>query len=99
ARLESVVAVAQLPTEADAPVEVVGPYRLMLKIEIDREAEITRLDKEIARLTSEIQKCANKLGNASFVDRAPAVVVDQERARLAEFKTTLEKVSGQRERL
>jgi len=99
ARLESVVAVAQLPTEADAPVEVVGPYRLMLKIEIDREAEISRLDKEIARLTSEIQKCANKLGNASFVDRAPAVVVDQERARLAEFKTTLEKVSGQRERL
>ncbi len=99
ARLESVVAVAQLPTDADAPVEVVGNYRLMLKIEVDRDAEIARLDKEITRLTGEITKCEGKLGNASFVDRAPATVVDQERARLAEFKTTLEKVSAQRARL
>ncbi len=99
ARLESVVAVAQLPQDADAPVEVVGNYRLMLKIEVDREAEIDRLDKEITRLAGEVTKCEGKLSNASFVDRAPATVVDQERARLTEFKTTLEKVSTQRARL
>ena len=99
ARLESVVAVAQLPQDADAPVEVVGNYRLMFKIEVDREAEIARLDKEITRLAGEITKCEGKLSNTSFVDRAPAAVVDQERVRMAEFKTTLEKVSGQRARL
>ncbi len=99
ARLESVVAVAQLPQDADAPVEVVGNYRLMLKIEVDREAEIARLDKEIARLAGEVTKCEGKLSNASFVDRAPATVVEQERGRLGEFKTTLEKVSAQRGRL
>ena len=99
ARLESVVAVAQLPQDADAPVEVVGNYRLMLKIEVDREAEIARLDKEIARLAGEVTKCEGKLSNASFVDRAPAAVVEQERGRLAEFKATLEKVSTQRGRL
>jgi valyl-tRNA synthetase len=99
ARLESVVAVAHLPTDADAPVEVVGNYRLMLKVEIDRDAEISRLDKEIARLSGEVQKCEGKLGNAGFVDRAPAAVVAQERARLADFKATLEKVSAQRARL
>jgi valyl-tRNA synthetase len=99
ARLESVSAVAQLPEDADAPVEVVGNYRLMLKIEVDRDAEIARLDKEIARLSGEIKKCEGKLGNASFVDRAPAAVVEQERSRLAEFQTTLEKVSAQRMRM
>ena len=99
ARLESVAAVAQLPQDTDAPVEVVGAYRLMLKIEVDRDAEIARLDKEIARLAGEIAKCAGKLDNASFVDRAPAAVVEQERARLADFKTTLEKVTSQRARL
>ncbi len=99
ARLESVSVVARLPADSDAPVEVVGPYRLMLLIEVDREAEIARLDKEIARLTGEISKCDGKLSNTSFVDRAPAAVVEQERTRLDEFKTTLEKVKTQRARL
>ncbi|TSA23217.1 MAG: valine--tRNA ligase [Betaproteobacteria bacterium] len=99
ARLDSVSVVAQLPLEADAPVEVVGAYRLMLKIEIDPEAEKLRLDKEIARLANEISKSEGKLSNASFVDRAPAAVVDQERARLDGFKDTLAKVQGQRTRL
>jgi valyl-tRNA synthetase len=97
-RLSEVQAMAVLP-EGDAPVSIVGDWRLMLHIEVDREAEIARLDKEVARLAGEIAKANAKLSNASFVDRAPAAVVEQERKRLAEFGATLEKVQAQRARL
>ncbi|MHB1247402.1 MAG: valine--tRNA ligase [Sulfuriferula sp.] len=83
----------------DAPVAIVGDTRLMLLIEIDRDAEKARLEKEFARLQGEITKCEAKLGNASFVGRAPAAVVDQEKQRLMDFKDTLDKLQDQLIRL
>ncbi|OYY92437.1 MAG: valine--tRNA ligase [Hydrogenophilales bacterium 28-61-23] len=97
-RLSEVHVVNALP-EGDAPVAIVGDWRVMLHIEIDREAEIARLDKEITRLSGEIGKAKSKLSNASFVDKAPAAVVEQEQKRLADFIATHEKVQAQRTRL
>jgi valyl-tRNA synthetase len=71
----------------------------MLDIPIDVAAEKERLGKEIARLGGEIAKAEAKLGNASFVDRAPAAVVDQERARVAGFKAKYAELVVQLDRL
>jgi valyl-tRNA synthetase len=82
-----------------APVAVVDDFHLMLVIEVDLAAERERLGREIVRLQGEIRKAESKLGNASFVERAPAAVVEQERQRLATFGATLAKVQEQFARL
>jgi valyl-tRNA synthetase len=62
-------------------------------------AEHARLSKEIDRLRGEITKCEAKLGNDSFVARAPAAVVEQEQKRVTDFKATLVKLEAQIARL
>ena len=84
---------------AMAPVAVQGDARLALHVEIDVEAEKARLSKEVARLEGEIAKANAKLGNESFVARAPAAVVEQEKARVADFGATLARVKEQLQRL
>ncbi len=102
AKLSQIDVVAKVSTAvngAAAPVKIVDDFRLLLKIEVDVDAERERLGKEIARLETEIRKAESKLGNASFVERAPPAVVAQEKERLAGFRSTLSQVRAQHERL
>jgi valyl-tRNA synthetase len=68
---------------------------------VDLKAEAARLKKEIQRLAQEIAKLEGKLGNASFLDRAPVEVVEKDRARLqstieehATLERSLERVAA-----
>jgi valyl-tRNA synthetase len=97
-KLSEVHAVDSLP-EADAPVALIGDMRMMLVVVIDKDEERARLAKEIARIQSEITKAQAKLANPSFVDKAPAPVVQQEQTRLADFATMLQKLETQHARL
>ena len=98
-KLSDVQFVEEFPADALAPVAVVGNARFMVKVEIDIAAERERLSKEIEKLEKQIAIATNKLGNESFVARAPAAVVEQEQQRLAEFTATLEKLKPQLEKL
>ncbi len=102
ARLSEVRVVADIDGAAQgapAPIAVVDDDRLMLLVEVDVAAERERLAREIARLQAELHKAEGKLGNASFVERAPPAIVAQERERLAGFGATLRKLREQLARL
>ncbi len=97
-------AIQWLEAAQDAPpaaAAIVGELRLLVPLEglVDLDAERTRLDKEIKRVDAEIGKCNGKLGNATFVQNAPAAVVEQERARLADWTTQLAGLREQRAKL
>jgi valyl-tRNA synthetase len=94
-KLSEVQLVAGIPADAIAPVAIVGETRMMLKVEIDIETEKLRLAKEIDKLEKQVSIAQNKLGNESFVARAPAAVIDQEKQRLADFSATLAQLKPQ----
>jgi valyl-tRNA synthetase len=98
AKLSEVTMADTLP-DSDAPVQIVGDFRLMLKIEIDVAAEKERIAKEIDRVTGEIEKAEKKLATESFVSRAPAQVVAQERERLEGFVALCAQLRTQAARL
>ena len=56
---------------------------------IDPEAELQRLTREIEKLEKDIARIEGKLGNASFVDKAPSAVVAKEREKLDAQKQAL----------
>ena len=66
---------------------VLGDLYLPLEGLIDFEAEKSRLTKEVNKIEKEIDKDQIKLKNTNFTDRAPIEVLDEQRARLEEWKT------------
>ncbi|MCC5070460.1 valine--tRNA ligase [Xanthomonas campestris] len=100
-KLEAIDWLAANQEAPPAAAAIVGELTLLVPLEglVDMDAERTRLDKEIKRVESEIGKCNGKLGNATFVQNAPAAVVEQERARLNDWTTQLTGLREQRAKL
>jgi valyl-tRNA synthetase len=65
-----------------------GELSLILD-EGDRAAERERLEKEIAKLEADLKSTETKLGNASFVERAPKSVVEEHQQRRNDFRMRL----------
>ncbi|MBA2490265.1 MAG: valine--tRNA ligase [Gammaproteobacteria bacterium] len=100
ARLESLTWLdrAEPPESATA---LVGQMKILIPLAglIDKHAELARLEKEIGKLRVILERGDTKLRNASFVERAPAEVVNKERARVAELRASLAQLEAQSARI
>jgi len=101
AKLESVRVLAAGEEAPLCATALVGDLQVLVPMAglIDKDAELARLDKEIGRLDGEVKRVGGKLANAGFVDKAPAEVIDKERAKLAEAEQAKANLLAQRERI
>ncbi|MGL6069857.1 valine--tRNA ligase [Craterilacuibacter sp.] len=94
-RISEASIVAALPADSDAPVAISGNARMMLKVEIDKAAESARINKEIGKTEAELARLNGKLEKPGYIDKAPAHLVERDKAQLAEFSDKLDKLKAQ----
>lgn len=94
-RLTEAKLVDSLPEAEDAPVAVCNGARLMLKVEIDKAAETARLSKEAEKLQKALDKLNAKLSKPGYTEKAPAHLVEKDKADLAELEDKMSKVQTQ----
>lgn len=98
AKLESVRVLAAGEEAPMSATTLVGDMEVLVPMAglIDKDAELARLDKEIGRLEGEVKRVGGKLANEGFVAKAPAEVLEKERAKLTEAEQALAKMVEQR---
>ncbi|TLU67333.1 valine--tRNA ligase [Thalassotalea litorea] len=98
AKLESIDVLAEDDNGPASATAVIGDMSVLIPMAglIDKEAEIARLSKAIDKLAGDVKRTEGKLANENFVSKAPAAVIDKERAKLADAKSQLEKLNEQK---
>lgn len=93
-RLESLTvdAAAEAPRASASQVAAGNEIIVPLTGAVDFGAEVARLDKELAKMDKEHAMLAGKLANENYVSRAPAEVVERDKARVAELADAKEKL-------
>jgi len=81
------------------PVAMTRSGELFLLVDVDPKVERERLDKELAKVEADLRATEAKLANKSFVDRAPAAVVEEHRQRQKKFADQLAKLKQARDQL
>jgi len=101
ARTESITLLDDESQAPESAMALVGEMKILIPMAglIDKDAELKRLDKEIARRAEDIARTESKLANPSFVDKAPAAVVQKERDKLAEHAAAVANLNAQRARI
>lgn len=101
AKLETLEVLAEEIAAPLAATVVIGDMQILVPIEglIDLKAELARLDKDLQRIEIELGKLVGKLGNSDFIQKAPAAVLEKERARQADLIQTQSALLGQRAKL
>ena len=101
ARTESVTVLTEGEQAPEAAMSLLGSMRILVPMAglIDKDAELARLEKQIAQSEGDVKRSEAKLGNERFVARAPEAVVNQERERLEQHRQTLAELKSQRERI
>lgn len=100
AKLESIT-VLDNKEAPEAALALVGEMKVLIPLAglIDKEAELQRLNKEINKTESNIEKTQKKLGNPNFANKAPEEVVEKEKLRLRELEQKQTELKRQREKI
>ena len=101
ARLESIQWLTSDQSAPESATSLVGEMNLLIPLAglIDKAAELARLEKNMEKLRADADRIRTKLGNASFVDRAPQDVVNKEREKLAEAESALNSLQLQADKI
>jgi valyl-tRNA synthetase len=101
ARTESIEVLAPGEAGPESATALVGGMKVLIPLAglIDKDAELARLDKEMGRLRQDIERTEKKLGNPSFVDKAPQAVVQKERDKMAQGQAALADLSAQADKI
>jgi valyl-tRNA synthetase len=88
----------------DAPesaTALVGEMKVLIPMAglIDKDAELARLNKELEKKRAELERTQVKLGKSSFVDKAPAAIVEKEKSKAADAQVALTKLEEQIQRI
>jgi valyl-tRNA synthetase len=96
-RVESLTWLEPGAQPPEAAIALVGEMKVLIPMRglIDKEAELARLDKEIQRLSKELPRLEGKLGDQGFLAKAPAQVVEKEKARLEDLRVGLAELQAQ----
>jgi len=100
-RIDSITWLEANEPAPESSTALVGEMKLLIPLAglIDKDAEISRLAKELARKKGELERCEKKLSNAGFVDKAPAAVVDKEKARAADLGHAIRNLEEQQAKI
>jgi valyl-tRNA synthetase len=97
ARLESIAWLDADGIPPESAIALVGELQLLIPMAglIDKQAELERLNKEIQRISKDLPRIEGKLSNASFVEKAPAEVLQKEQEKLADLRSQLQNLEAQ----
>jgi valyl-tRNA synthetase len=101
AKLESIDWLEKEDQAPESATSLVGDMNLLIPLAglIDKDAELTRLQKNIEKFQQEAERIEAKLANQNFVSRAPASVVDKEKEKLLEAQSALTSLQAQAKRI
>ncbi|MGX9460797.1 valine--tRNA ligase [Shewanella sp. A14] len=98
AKLETITIIEEGETAPMSSTQLVGNMELLIPMAglIDVAAEMARIDKQLEKLAQEIARIEGKLSNEGFVAKAPAAVIDKERAKMTDLTRDIEKLNEQK---
>ncbi len=101
ARTESIQVLESGEAGPESATALVGGMKVLIPLAglIDKDAELARLEKEMARLRQDIERTEKKLANPSFVDKAPEAVVQKERDKMTQGRAALQDLSSQADKI
>jgi valyl-tRNA synthetase len=88
-------------TTPESAIALVGELKILIPMAglIDKVAELARLEKEIQKIKNDLPRVEGKLSNPTFIDKAPPEVIDKEKAKLTDLRSTLNNLEQQQAKI